>query len=582
MASRAWRYGLLVALVAVTASSPTVNNLFVQDDQPAIAEDPRIHDPSQWPRFLSEPYWPEKFGGDLYRPIASLTLGVEWQLGGGAPFSFRVMSIALYAAAAIAVYHLALLLMSPGAALAAALLFAIHPVHVEAVAVAVNQGEIIVCLLMTLAAARYIRDRRAQDVSWRTRWLLFAATLIGCGYKETAAVLPALLAVAELTVLRSAPRRWTALGSLLGLQVLAVATIGVLRYMVHGDRFAGTFVAEAISGATTWQRFLSMLGGVVPEWLRLLLWPANLQADYSPRVIMAATRWGVDQTLGLAIIALIGFLAWRLRHKAPVFAFGVGWTAVGLLPVHNVLVPTGIMLAERTLFTPSVGTMLAVIGLGTAMLDAVPVARRSRMRRVAWAAVAVVMVLGMTRSISRHQVWRTSLTLWRQTVIDAPDSYRARVALGSLMLGIGWKDRGEQAFRDGLALWDGSSGPLFTLADMYRRQNRCADALPLYIKALAIEEFAPGRASLVTCRAFLGQYAPARQEALDGMRSGFYTQIFRVWVRTLDGAMRTNLPPGTVRFPAEFNYLFDSAIKEKGVLGRTRVAEGVHMMPEEE
>ena len=37
MESRAWRYGLLVALVAVTASSPTVNNLFVQDDQPAIA-----------------------------------------------------------------------------------------------------------------------------------------------------------------------------------------------------------------------------------------------------------------------------------------------------------------------------------------------------------------------------------------------------------------------------------------------------------------------------------------------------------------------------------------------------------------
>lgn len=151
---------------------------------------------------------------------------------------------------------------------------------------------------------------------------------------------------------------------------------------------------------------------------------------------------GDPQTLGLAIILLIAFLAWRLRHRSPLFTFGVAWTAIGLLPVSNVLVPTGIMLAERTLITPSVGAMLAVVALGSMAVRAVGVQRRTVARRAGYAVLAIVLVMGITRSFSRHQIWRNQLILWRQTVIDAPDGYRGRVALGALMLGMGWTDRG--------------------------------------------------------------------------------------------------------------------------------------------
>ncbi len=580
MRSHIWRYGVLVALLSFASSMMTVRNAFTQDDRPAIVEDERAHDPAQWARYWSEPYWATQFGGHLYRPMSSTTMAVQWTMGGGAPFAFKAVSVALYAAASIAVYYLALTVAGPVTALVAAMLFAVHPVHVEAVAVAVNQAEIIVCLLMALAVARYITDRRRDRVDARTRWLLFLATLVGILYKETAAVLPALLLAAEGIILLRTARRWRALFEVMALQGLALATAGVLRYRVHAGDMRATFTAEAISGATAWERLLSMLGGVVPEWLRLLLWPANLQADYSPRVINPALSWETPQTLGLAIILLIGFLAWRLRHRSPLFTFGVAWTAIGLLPVSNVLVPTGIMLAERTLITPSVGAMLAVAALGSLAIRALAVQRRPLARRAAYAVLAAVLVMGISRSFSRHQVWRNQLVLWRQTVIDAPDSYRARVALGALMLGLGWTESGEAQLVEGIALWDGSSGAIFTLADRYKHSERCADAVPLYEKALAIEEFAPGRAGLVTCRAFLGQYAQARQEAFDGLRIGFYSEIFRVWIRTLDVAIRTEAPAGTVRFPVNMNHLFESATSEEGVLGRTRVAKGVHVMPD--
>lgn len=580
MRSHIWRYGVLVALLSFASSMMTLRNNYTQDDRPAIVEDGRAHDPAQWRRYWSEPYWASQFGGDLYRPMSSTTMAAQWTMGGGAPFAFKAVSVAVYAAASIAVFYLALAVTGPVTALVAAMLFAVHPVHVEAVAVAVNQAEIIVCLLMALAVGRYITDRRRNQVDGRTRWLLFGATLVGVLYKETAAVLPALLLAAEGIILLRTPRRWRELFDVMALQGLAIATAGVLRYRVHGSNMRATFTAEAISGATMWERLLSMLGGVVPEWFRLLLWPANLQADYSPRVIDPAVTWETPQTLGLAIILLVAFLAWRLRHRAPAFSFGVTWTAIGLLPVSNVLVPTGIMLAERTLITPSVGAMLAVAALGSLAVRAVGARRRPLARQAGYAVVAVVLVMGISRSYSRHQVWRTQLGLWRQTVIDAPDGYRGRVALGGLMLEMGWTDRGEAQLLEGIALWDGSSGPIFTLADRYRHSERCVEAVALYEKALAIEEFAPGRAGMVSCRAFLGQYAQARREAFDGLRIGFYSEIFRVWIRTLDQAMRTDAPAGTVRFPVNMNHLFESAVREEGVLGRTRVAKGVHVMPD--
>lgn len=62
MRSHIWRYGVLVALLSFGASMMTLRNAFTQDDWPAIVEDERAHDPKEWVRYWSEPYWASKFG----------------------------------------------------------------------------------------------------------------------------------------------------------------------------------------------------------------------------------------------------------------------------------------------------------------------------------------------------------------------------------------------------------------------------------------------------------------------------------------------------------------------------------------
>ncbi len=364
-------------------------------------------------------------------------------------------------------------------------------------------------------------------------------------------MIPGLLFALEITVLRLPAwrERIPIIRALVLWQTLAVAITVALRSRIQFGATSGTFVAEAFDGLPIGSRFLTMLS-VVPEWLRLLLWPAVLSGDYSPQRVMPAGVWGLDQTVGMAILVLVGVLAWRLRHRTPVITLGILWCGIALFPVSNVILPTGIALAERTLFLPSVGVMLAVGGV----MVQLPRMAHQRVQVVGTllaVAVLLVTVLGVSRSMSRHRIWRTSFTMWAQTTVDVPTSYRAWVAIGSLINRMGHNDRAIYMFEEALRLWDGTSGPVWQLAEWYRMRGDCARAVPLFARTLELSEFAPARSSLIACLVNDGRYVESRTLALEGIRAGVLTPIFRAWVRTIDDAIGTGAAPGTVRFNPE-------------------------------
>lgn len=548
--------GLLVACAAAGSSSSTLFNFFAQDDVPLIIEDSRAQHLDQAKRIFTEAYWPAPYQRDLYRPLTSLLLSLEWRMGGGVPFSFKVVQVAIYAAAAIAVLILALQLLPFWGALAAAVLFAVHPVHVEAVALAVNQAEVMVGLICAIAVAWYINRRREGPVGWGAAVGLGLTTLIAAHFKETGLMLAPLLVAAELIVVAPTPGRWRLTRPLWLLQVLAAELVVVIRSFIQADRLSGTFTAEVFEHSTVWNRIATMLT-VVPEWLRLHLWPATLQADYSPRVIVQATGWGSAQWLGLAIVLLIGFLACRLWSRAPVILYGVAWAVIGLFPVTNILIPTGIAMAERTLFLSSIGAMLAVTAFAMEAIRVTADAPRAWLQRALVVTVLVIALLGASRSFHRHQIWRNSMSMWAQTVIDAPESYRAWVAFGTLVYHKQSPERGILAYRIALQLYDKSEGPIIQLAEWYRQRESCSEAIPLYRQALLLREFAPAMASLTACLAWEGDYREAQRIALRGMKTGLYGGIFHVWFRTALAAEQSHAPSHTVRFPKGYEYLFD-------------------------
>lgn len=558
--------GLLVACAAAGSSANTLSNYFAQDDIPLVVEDWRAQHLDQVKAILTQAYWPAPYSRLLYRPFTSILISLEWKMGGGAPFSFKVVQVALYAASAIAVLILALELLPFWGALAAALFFAVHPVHVEAVALAVNQAEVIVGLISALAVAWYIARRREGLPGWSGAVGLGLATFVAAHFKETGLMLFGLLLAAEVLVIKdTAPGRWRLTRPVWLVQLLAVVLAVAIRSLIPMETTSGTFKAEAFYQSTALSRLETMLV-VVPEWLRLHLWPATLQADYSPRVIDQATSWGGAQWLGLAIVIMILLLAFRLRSRAPVIAFGVAWVAIGLFPVSNVLIPTGITMAERTLFLSSIGAMLAVAAFGTEAIRTTAGRRKVVLQGVMGTGVIVIAALGASRSASRHRIWRSSLSMWSQTLVDAPDSYRAWVAFGTLVYRLESPERGIDAYRVALQLYDKSEGPILQLAEWYRQRSDCPEAIPLYRQVLTLRDFAPAMASITRCLVWEGDYRGAKEMALRGLKTGYYSTVFHLWFRTALEAERAHAPMHTVRFPKGYGYLFDKPTPNAGVI----------------
>ena len=101
-----WVWPLVIVGVALAASVAGIRNQFTQDDVVLIAQHARIHDLANWRELLTAPFWPAPYSEDLYRPLTSLLLAVEWALGGGSPLLFRAVSYLLYAGAALGVFSL--------------------------------------------------------------------------------------------------------------------------------------------------------------------------------------------------------------------------------------------------------------------------------------------------------------------------------------------------------------------------------------------------------------------------------------------------------------------------------------------
>jgi len=540
---------MTVALLAALPAMGIIGHEFVFDSIPIIKQNTNVHSlASLWSAFGQE-YWPPPFIG-LYRPVSIILFALQWSLGEGSPALFHSVSIVLYVGLALTVYRLALqLLTRPGAWVAAAL-FAVHPLHTEAVASAVNQSELLVALLLTLATTIYLEGRRDGDLGGKQVAAILALYILACFTKEHGLVLPGLLVAAEMTVAPRGPKREKRRTNLRvlywGCCLVGLSFIAVRSMVLQGD-IVGSFTAEALVGSSLYGRLLTMLA-VVPEWARLLVWPAHLQTEYTPQEIVAATHWGWGQVLGSSILALAAVVAFASRHKQPAISFGILWMAVSLVPVHNVLAPTGVILAERTLLLASIGMVIAAAAVVELWWERASMT--SAGRRAVVVVVGGLTVAGVLRTATRYPVWRDQFTAFEHMVQDAPLSYKAHFGHADLLAQRGRNAEAESEYRVAIELYPASPRPYQALGNLYRRNGLCWGAIETYDAGLAqssSSDFDDIRRSLIACLMFVGEYRRAGMEARIGIAGGTDSVNFRRFRAVADSALEIGAPPGTVR-----------------------------------
>lgn len=537
--------GPSIALLAILSSAVGLANKFAYDDSYMIARNATVRTLHHWWAEFGNSYWPKNVGGDGYRPLTIIAFKIEWALGHGNSVVFHAANVLLYVAVALLVFLLARRMLPLWAAWLVGALFAVHPVHVESVANVVGQAELLVALPLVGAALLYLRDRQAGSLRPSTMAWILLLYAIGCLSKEHAVVLPAILFAAELTVIEDRTPMRERLRHLrpfyLAAGAVALAFIAV-RAHVLSDRPLGGFApflpfsALRISNA---DRALTALG-VVPQWVRLLFWPARLSADYGPPEIDIAQGVSILQLPGLLLLASILAIAVAVRERRPVITFGIAIVCAALLPSSNFVLPAGIVLAERTLFLPSVGAMLVVGGTAVAVAEWLrdkPWVSRARIASMA--ACAAVLIAGTIRSATRTTVWRDNDTLFKQSVLDAPNSYRTHYVLGSWYLQEKRTREGEAEYRAGLKLFPYDPYLAFGLAEEYRQRNMCGAAVPLYKWARKVDpEFPLGRTAYAVCLYNEREYDAARRWALDAVNAGGELRMLHGLIQAIDSSQK--------------------------------------------
>lgn len=425
----------LVAAVALLAFARALGNDFSYDEGLVIVRAQRFLRSGSFGTLLSPQYFAASLEG-TWRPFCTLTYMLDAMLGMH-PAVFKADSLAWHVGAALLVMALARRLLPDRRrrfALAAGLLFVLHPITTETVDNASFREDSLVTF-WGLAAILLATSDRARAA--------LGAYVLALLSKESAVVIPVLLAGVRLVSPaegRAQPRARALARELVPYGVLTalylVIRFGPMRTPIAYAGYPGGSLGGALLG----------MPAVWAHYLRLLVVPWPLCADYmgfftfGPQPLGPVLR---ALCLPLAYVALVAIAA-RRGQKA--LAFGLAWFAVALGPVSN-LIPVPIPAAERFLYLPLVGIALAAAVAVAELAVRLP---RAAGRAALAAGLGALVLLGALTD-RRHAAWRDDETLWVETTARNPRSCGAQSAVGGNLLSRGIDENAPELLRQSIA-----------------------------------------------------------------------------------------------------------------------------------
>ncbi len=346
--------GTLVCAVAIALAGVAVywNSLdgqFVFDDQGWIVDNPSIR--HLWPP--SEWLFPADAAHVGGRPVVSLTLALNYAIGGLDVRGYHAVNLAIHILTALVLFGVArrtLLLSRPfvgsvagthsvsyGAlrtpisdlrlptllALAIALIWVVHPLNTEAVSYVIQRAESLVSLFYLLTLYAVIRGATAWDGSPEPssqrsspRWY-FAAVMfcfLGMATKEVMVTAPILILLYDAIFLAGSFRR--ALAARWRLYLAMAASWGVLAWTLAATRFHAESTGLSVAGFTPLS-YLCTEPGVILGYLKLAVWPNSLCFAYG----LPPASWPQEIILpGMTIVAILALVIWALI-KRPALGF---------------------------------------------------------------------------------------------------------------------------------------------------------------------------------------------------------------------------------------------------------------------
>ena len=399
----AWLAPATCAALAFAVYANTLTHGFITDDQFQILNNPVVTGSrSLFSAFGSGVWAFLGYRGNYFRPVQFLVYGLMFRTFGPNAFAFHLLMVLLHAANTALIYAFARRLLAgrlPAAALVSAALFAVHPIHTEAVNWIAALPDVLVTTFALIGLLAFAR----QDAAPNTRQsaahaALYLAALLT---KETGVILLPLYAAYQW--LRGSRRNWRMYAA------MAAALAAYLATRIHA--LGGLAPAQQAFFHLTAAHFAMSVVVLAARYLLALLLPVDLNFFH---VFHATTGASLEL---LASAAALGAVAWftiRYRRSQPLIAFTIFWIAATIAPALNIAGVGQNVFAERYLYLPSAGFVI-LAGLAWSWLQ-------SARPNWAWPTAAAILLVFSVETIARNRDWSDDFTLLQVTLKQSPDS----------------------------------------------------------------------------------------------------------------------------------------------------------------
>ena len=452
---------IAIFAVAFLVYANTLTHKYTQDDAIVIYENmfttdgvsgiPGILTKDTFFGFFKKEGKAQLVSGGRYRPLTLVMFAMEWQIFGDNPFMFHLMNLLWFGLTCVVLYWLLLQLFNHQKipehagliAFCTALLFAVHPIHTEAVANIKGRDEIIT-LLGSLAALYFsIRAYREKNLMFN-----FAAAglfLLAIFSKENAITFLAIMPLTYFVFTKAKVQK-------IAVQWLYFFVPAMIFLVVRADVLFDLKALIGVGSTPTLELmnnpYVKIEGGkyvhftsgerlatiiyTLGQYFKLLVFPYPLTHDYYPRHVemMSFSNWKVLLSfLGYAT-ATIGSIFYVFKTKNKI-AYGILFFLLSLSIVSNIAFPVGTNMAERLIFMPSVGFCLVIV-LG--ILSLLSQKKSADFSKKILTIVGVISLVFAAMTINRNFAWKDNFTLFKTDVKTSKNSAKLRNAMGGELI----------------------------------------------------------------------------------------------------------------------------------------------------
>ncbi|XP_063380091.1 protein O-mannosyl-transferase TMTC1-like [Cydia fagiglandana] len=458
-------YGIVTA-AAVLSYFNSLNGEFVHDDIPAIVTNPDVIGTNSLRQVFDNDFWGTPMGDvnshKSYRPLTSLSFRLNHALSGLKPWWYHVSNVVLHAicCALVARACITVARLQRPFALLAALLFAVHPVHTEAVAGVVGRADVLACILFLASLLLYHRPSKNKKCVWLSI-MLGALSMLA---KETG------LTILLINLVFDFYKCWPFMKkSLSSLEMgkctrLTMRTVKLMLSMALLVSFRLSLLQGSLPAFSNqdnpaafhpsfFVRLMTFCYLAAFNWW-LLLCPWTLSHDWQmSSVPIITSAWDPRNLLTCAALGAMLLLSYRCiadmqvqRHTPAVIGLLV--LVIPFVPASNMLVTVGFVIAERVLYIPSVGSVIITAYGAQLMWCSKPQAKAFLV-----VGFAVLAASSVAKTYRRNADWRDRATLLRADLVTLPQNAKLHYNFGNVLRETEQYDAAIQHYKEAIRLW---------------------------------------------------------------------------------------------------------------------------------